>query len=188
MSGGKIRTLQECADVSRSAKSTGQSVALVLGSFDGTHPFHSRLLEQARSMADVVVIGVQRHGIPPGTSGGVDLSVAESVDAVLACGDTELVVVLETIRPDVLVVTDGQLPPDWQDPETLERMGVQVFRPSTLTAAIPIMVKRNQRTVSTKVKSYLRNLAEQYTPRDVEHAVAALRKLRVCGVSPMWTT
>ncbi len=41
-------------------KGNGQSVVFVSGCFDLLHPGHIRLLEQARSYGDVLVVGVER--------------------------------------------------------------------------------------------------------------------------------
>ena len=42
-------------------KGNGQSVVFVSGCFDLLHPGHIRLLEQARSYGDVLVVGVRRR-------------------------------------------------------------------------------------------------------------------------------
>ena len=52
----------------RKWKDNGQCVVFVAGCFDLLHPGHIRLLEQARSHGDILVVGVQsdasvRHGM-----------------------------------------------------------------------------------------------------------------------------
>ena len=99
-------------------KRNGESVACVGGAFDLLHPGHVRLLEQARGMADrliVVVIGDEsvreaRERTKPGSSAGRPVNPANeraevvaaltAVDSV-AVFERDLSAILAEVKPDV---------------------------------------------------------------------------------------
>ena len=85
-------------------------VVCVAGHFDLLHPGHIRLLEQARGLGDVLVVGVLSHVTNPETSRTI-APVAERVEILGALASidyaTEVVgepeVFLRSLAPDVIV-------------------------------------------------------------------------------------
>jgi cytidyltransferase-like protein len=101
----------------------GKRVILVVGCFDLLHPGHIRLLEEARSHADVVIVGVFRENladanlkgsnlhssvtvkspIMPAAERAEVLAALAAVDYVFEIEATDLAQLLLELRPDAIV-------------------------------------------------------------------------------------
>ncbi len=102
-------------------KGNGQCVVFVSGTFDLLHPGHVRLLEQARSHGDVLVVGVQgdegfraNHEKDHPQKSGVNRSrpitpAAERAEIVASLASVDIVVQYEGPSPASLI---AQLAPD----------------------------------------------------------------------------
>jgi rfaE bifunctional protein nucleotidyltransferase chain/domain len=55
---GSVRTREEIAGLRRRWRDEGKTVVFTNGCYDLLHPGHIRLLEQARSLGDVLVLGL----------------------------------------------------------------------------------------------------------------------------------
>ena len=98
-------------------KHNGQVVVCALGRFDLLHPGHVRLLEQARALGDVLVVGIA-PGIDSGIDGHASSNAARpatppveraEILAALACVDCTVVLdgspdqFLKILAPEILV-------------------------------------------------------------------------------------
>jgi rfaE bifunctional protein nucleotidyltransferase chain/domain len=54
----KIRTVEEAAQLSATARAAGQRVVLTNGCFDILHAGHVRYLRRARALGDILIVGV----------------------------------------------------------------------------------------------------------------------------------
>ena len=102
-------------------KGNGQSVVFASGCFDLLHPGHIRLLEQARSHGDILVVGVQsdetvraahagesRLSLPsrpisPAAERAEILAALAAVDYVVEFDDSNLAALLARLAPDAVV-------------------------------------------------------------------------------------
>lgn len=95
-------------------RAEGQKVAFTNGCFDIIHAGHVRYLKKARSLADVLVVGMNSdksiksikgpdRPIVPESERAEVLCALESVDYVVLFGDPTPIKLIEAIRPDVLV-------------------------------------------------------------------------------------
>lgn len=106
-------------------KGNGQNVVFVSGCFDLLHPGHIRLLEQARSYGDKLVVGVQsdagvrashaRHGtndggsrvgtrpITPGAERAEILAELAAVDYVVEFGEPDATALIDALHPEIVV-------------------------------------------------------------------------------------
>jgi D-beta-D-heptose 7-phosphate kinase/D-beta-D-heptose 1-phosphate adenosyltransferase len=114
-------------------KGNEQNIVFVSGCFDLLHPGHVRLLEQARSYGDKLVVGVQsdagvrasqaRHGLNDGSSRADArpitpsaeraeiLSELAAVDYVVEYGEPDATALIDALHPEIVVEAgqaDGQ--------------------------------------------------------------------------------
>jgi cytidyltransferase-like protein len=140
-------------------KRNGESVACVGGAFDLLHPGHVRLIEQARALADrliVIVIGDEgvraaRERAKPGSSAGRPVNPAsERAEVVAALASVDSVAVVEgdlsailgELKPDVFAfgisnrdrAPAGSLPvdPNWAAYSKLEQIPIEPGFSTTL--------------------------------------------------------
>ena len=109
-------------------KRNGKRVVLASGSFDLLHPGHVRLLEQARGLGDVLVVGVESDAAVRAKSGGTAapnsnlarpitpagermeiLAALAAVDCVVEFGAPTTRDLLARLRPDVVVEGGGEM-------------------------------------------------------------------------------
>ena len=146
----QVITQEELILLRRDWNGNGQRVVFVSGSFDLLNPGHIRLLEQARSHGDILVVGVQsdasvqaerapEHGFT--ASGGVPgeltkeeiprpitpaaeraeiLAAMAAVDYVVEFYEPSLTVLLERLSPDVIVKPGSKDP---RQPALSKKMG-----------------------------------------------------------------
>jgi D-glycero-beta-D-manno-heptose 1-phosphate adenylyltransferase len=122
---GKVVTQSELIVQRREWKRNGRRIVLVSGCFDLLHPGHIRLLEQARSLGDVLVVALESDarvrarndatGEPKGVNRGVSRPITPAAEraeilAALACVDYVFEVAeaglsefLAQLAPDILV-------------------------------------------------------------------------------------
>ena len=102
----------------------GRKIAFTNGCFDIIHPGHVRLLKKAKSMADVLVVGLNSSSsvsaIKPGrpvNSFAARAAVMDSikfVDVVCCFGEKTPLELIKKVKPDVLVKGG-----DWKIPEVV---------------------------------------------------------------------
>lgn len=110
----KVKSLAATVRAVRKAQAVGRRVVFTNGCFDLLHRGHTRYLEQARSLGDLLVIAVNndasvrklkgagRPVVPAGERAEVLASLA-AVDLVLIFDELDPGRVIRAVRPDVLV-------------------------------------------------------------------------------------
>jgi rfaE bifunctional protein nucleotidyltransferase chain/domain len=132
-------TRAEAAAYAESHRTAGRRVVFTNGVFDLLHPGHVRYLRQARSLGDVLIVGlngdasVRRNKGPDRPFNSQDeraeiLSALESVDAVVVFDEDTPADIIKAVQPDILV--KGA---DWGADaivgrDTVEARGGQVVR------------------------------------------------------------
>ena len=54
----KLKKLEEITDISRQLRSSGKTICFTNGCFDILHPGHIKYLDQAKALADILIIGL----------------------------------------------------------------------------------------------------------------------------------
>jgi len=126
----------------RKWKDNGQCVVFVSGCFDLLHPGHIRLLEQARSHGDILIVGVQSDAsvrnthagaagtaelsskrasrpITPGVERAEILAALAAVDYVVEFDDPSPTQLIERLGPDIIV--EGAAAPVKPEKDTAAR-------------------------------------------------------------------
>jgi D-glycero-beta-D-manno-heptose 1-phosphate adenylyltransferase len=110
----KIKTLDELQKITDLARSGNRQVVFTNGCFDLLHVGHIRYLEEARSLGDMLIVGVNSDSsikkikgpLRPITSEGerIELVVSLScVDYAVLFDTPDPLPLIEAIRPDILV-------------------------------------------------------------------------------------
>ncbi len=118
----KVRSLPAVARAVRKAQAAGRRVVFTNGCFDLLHRGHIRYLEQARGLADLLVVAIngdasvrQLKGpgrpVVPAAERAEVLAALEAVDLVLIFDELDPGRVIRVVRPDVLV-KGGDWPAD----------------------------------------------------------------------------
>lgn len=111
---GKMVSLKRLVSELEQLRAEGRKVAFTNGCFDIIHAGHVRYLKKARSLADVLVVGLNSdksiksikgpdRPIVPERERAEVLGSLESVDYVVLFGEPTPIKLIEAIRPDVLV-------------------------------------------------------------------------------------
>ena len=111
---GKTRTLAQAALVAEAERRSGRAVVFTNGCFDVLHAGHVHLLERARSLGDMLIVGMNSDASIRGLKGpnrpvheerdrARVLGALECVDAVVVFGEETPITLIERIKPDVLV-------------------------------------------------------------------------------------
>jgi rfaE bifunctional protein nucleotidyltransferase chain/domain len=110
----KVKSLRAAIRAVRQAQAAGRRVVFTNGCFDLLHRGHTRYLEQARALGDLLVVavnsdasvrqlkGVGRPVVPDQERAEV-LAALASVDLVLVFDDLDPGRVIRSVQPDVLV-------------------------------------------------------------------------------------
>lgn len=111
---GKVRTLEQIRIEAQARREAGQSIVFTNGCFDILHAGHVRLLEQAKSQGDVLILGLNEDASIRRLKGedrpinntqdrANVLAALESVDAIVPFADDTPIELIRAILPDVLV-------------------------------------------------------------------------------------
>jgi len=109
---GRLLTEDEVVAERANWKRKGSRVVFVHGAFDLLHPGHVRLLEQARSLGDVLVVAVRADATEAGRASRSMTPCAERAEIVAALAAVDFVTELDPrniaefaglLSPDVLV-------------------------------------------------------------------------------------
>ena len=113
MSKDKIVKRSQIKEIFSGLKSTGKKVVFTNGCFDIIHVGHVRYLAEARSLGDILVIGLNSDAsvssikpgrpITPEDQRAEVLSALESVDYVVLFNEETPYELIKEVRPDVLV-------------------------------------------------------------------------------------
>jgi len=110
----KIRTLHELAEIVHQQRARGQRVVFTNGCFDLLHRGHTRLLQQARELGDLLIVGLNSDASVQRVKGRFRpvLSQEERAEVLSALAAVDYVVIFEeadpgptisALQPDVLV-------------------------------------------------------------------------------------
>ena len=110
----KIKTVQELLPLLAILRATGRKIVFTNGCFDLIHTGHTRYLEKAKSLGDVLVVAVNSDASVRGIKGkkrpinaAADrmetLAALESVDFVTSFEEADPYRVISELQPDVLV-------------------------------------------------------------------------------------
>lgn len=139
MSVEKILSREELIIRRRGWKDNGRRVVFTNGCFDLLHPGHIRLLEQARALGDVLVVGLNSDrsvrelkgdGRPlvPARARAEVLAALEAVEAVVIFEEPTPRELVAALRPDVLVKGGDWGPEEIVGREEVEAAGGRVER------------------------------------------------------------
>jgi len=133
----KIVRRSELARIISDAKAQGKTVVFTNGCFDLLHVGHVRYLEQARSMGDMLVVGVNSDESVTRLKGQGRplvseferlevLAALECVDWVTLFAEDTPVELIEAIRPDTHVKGGDYKIEDLPEAEVMKRLGARV--------------------------------------------------------------
>jgi len=134
-----MKSVKEGAELARTLRSEGRRIVFTNGVFDILHPGHVRYLQQARTLGDALIVGLNadasvRKNKGPGRPINTQaeraeiLEALECVDAVVLFAEDTPAEIIQAIQPDILV--KGA---DWAENaivgrDTVEARGGQVVR------------------------------------------------------------
>lgn len=107
-------TLEDAVTLVRNARAAGKKIVFTNGVFDLLHPGHTRYLQEARALGDVLIVGVNSDRSVRGNKGSgrpitpererVEiLEALAAVDAVVVFDEETPHAIIAAIQPDVLV-------------------------------------------------------------------------------------
>lgn len=110
----KVRGLRELVELVRERRALGQRVVFTNGCFDLLHRGHTRLLQQARKLGDLLIVGLNSDASVRRMKGpsrpvlseeerGEVLSALASVDYVVIFEEPDPGATIAALQPDVLV-------------------------------------------------------------------------------------
>lgn len=134
---GKIRTLCELIVIVRQRRALGERTVFTNGCFDLLHRGHTRLLQQARALGDLLIVGLNSDASVRRLKGPFRpvlsqderaelLSALASVDYVVIFEGADPSRIIEALEPDVLVKGADWAKEEVVGRETVERRGGRV--------------------------------------------------------------
>ena len=162
---GKIRTLCELGAIVRQRRALGERVVFTNGCFDLLHRGHTRLLQQARALGDLLIVGLNSDASVRLLKGPFRpvllqderaelLSAMASVDYVVIFEEPDPSCVIEALEPDVLVKGADWAKEEVVGRETVERRGGRVI-------TIPLVE-------GSSTSSIMRRIMEMAPPQHAE--------------------
>lgn len=137
MRNSKLLTREELSKSVAEAKAAGKTVVFTNGCFDILHVGHIRYLRQARSMGDLLVVGVNTDDsvrklkgpdrpINPENDRAEVLAALECVDYVTHFAEDTPVELIRAIKPDIDVKGGDYAPEDLPEAEVVRSYGGRV--------------------------------------------------------------
>ena len=162
---GKIRTLCELSAIVRRRRALGERAVFTNGCFDLLHRGHTRLLQQARALGDLLIVGLNSDASVRLLKGPFRpvlsqderaelLSALASVDYVVIFEEADPSRIIEALEPDVLVKGADWAKEEVVGRETVERRGGRVV-------TIPLVE-------GSSTSSILRRIMETAPPQKAE--------------------
>jgi len=132
-------TIDEAAQFAAGIRARGGKVVFTNGVFDILHPGHIRYLQDARTLGDALIIGINSDGsvrvnkgperpITPEAERAEVLLALEGVDAVAIFDEETPAEIIKRIAPDVLVKGADWGPDNIVGRDTVESRGGRVVR------------------------------------------------------------
>lgn len=134
---GKIKTLCELSAIVRQRRALGERTVFTNGCFDLLHRGHTRLLQQARALGDLLIVGLNSDASVRRLKGPLRpvlsqderaelLSALASVDYVVVFEEADPSRIIDALEPDVLVKGADWAQEEVVGRETVERRGGRV--------------------------------------------------------------
>lgn len=134
---GKIRTLCELVTIVRQRRALGERTVFTNGCFDLLHRGHTCLLQQAKALGDLLIVGLNSDASIRRLKGQLRpvlsqderaelLSALASVDYVVIFEEADPSRIIEALEPDVLVKGADWTKEEVVGRETVERRGGRV--------------------------------------------------------------
>lgn len=134
---GKIRTLFELVTIVQRRRALGERVVFTNGCFDLLHRGHTRLLQQARALGDLLIVGLNSDASIRLLKGPFRpvlsqderaelLSALASVDYVVIFEESDPSRIIDALEPDVLVKGADWTKEEVVGRETVEKRGGRV--------------------------------------------------------------
>lgn len=134
---GKIRTLCELVTIVRQRRALGERTVFTNGCFDLLHRGHTCLLQQAKALGDLLIVGLNSDASVRRLKGQLRpvlsqderaelLSALASVDYVVIFEEADPSRIIEALEPDVLVKGADWTKEEVVGRETVERRGGRV--------------------------------------------------------------
>lgn len=134
---GKLRSLGELVTIVRQRRALGDRIVFTNGCFDLLHRGHTRLLQQARALGDLLIVGLNSDASVRCLKGPSRpvlsqderaelLSALAAVDYVVIFEEADPSRVIDTLEPDLLVKGADWAKQEVVGRETVERRGGHV--------------------------------------------------------------
>ena len=134
-----MKSVSEGAGIARALRDAGKRIVFTNGVFDILHPGHLRYLQQARSLGDVLVIGLNSDASVRRNKGperpinseeerGEILEALECVDLVVLFEEDTPAEIIKALQPDILVKGADWAADAIVGRDTVEARGGQVVR------------------------------------------------------------
>jgi D-glycero-beta-D-manno-heptose 1-phosphate adenylyltransferase len=94
---------EELLEQRKKWKQEGKTVVFTNGCYDLLHPGHIRLLEQARSLGDILILALNSDASVRRAKGSNRPLLSEAVDAVILFGEDTPRELIAEVLPDILV-------------------------------------------------------------------------------------
>lgn len=132
---GKVKALLSLQKIISSLKNKGNRIVFTNGCFDIIHPGHIKILKEAKSKGDILVVGlnsdssikrIKGHNRPVMSQGArlIVLSAIEYVDFIVVFNQDTPYEAIKALKPDVLIKGE-----DWQKDKIIGREFVKkIFR------------------------------------------------------------
>lgn len=155
---GRVLTQSELAQAIASAKASNRRIVFTNGCFDLLHVGHVRYLQEARSLGDLLIVGVNSDASVRALSKGPDRPIVQEqhraeVLAALACVDYVTIFnepdplnLVTQVQPDVLVKGGDWAPERIIGREVVERNGGRVL-------SIPLTPEMSTTTLVRRIRS-----------------------------------
>ncbi|MBI3546728.1 MAG: adenylyltransferase/cytidyltransferase family protein [Gammaproteobacteria bacterium] len=198
MSGGKIVSLDELAEISRKQKHKGARVVQCHGAFDLMHVGHIRHLQRARAEGDVLLVTITADAyINKGPGRPVfneqlraeNLAALACVDYVALFQDATAVEALHKIQPNIYAKgSDYQTHTDditgniAREKEAVETHRGRIFYTDELTFSSSSLLNEHFGVFPPETKQYLKSFRRNWSDGDVRKMLQSLSKARVLVV------
>ncbi len=161
MKKSKIRSLGEIAKIAKRAKDKGLKVVTTNGCFDLIHIGHIRNLERAKSLGDVLIVGInsdssvrklkgKNRPIVTAKERAEVIRSLSSVDYVFIFGDLTLTRWLAKVKPNIHVKGGDRKIHEIAERHILEKIGAKLI-------FLPIIKGRSTSTLIEKIKNAVKN-------------------------------
>ena len=157
---GKVMGLRRLLSVLKRARRAGHRIVFTNGVYDLLHPGHAMLLERARGLGDILVVGINSDAsvrrlkgperpFMRGRERALMLAALEAVDYVVQFEQDTPLALIEAVQPDLLVKGGDWRPDGIVGREIVEARGGRVVRVKLVkgfsTTKIAAIIRKRRR-------------------------------------------